>query len=107
MSHNGKICVRNDIQGTPENRKPEPYSHLPFGIQSETGEPRYTRLFRERLVLRGFNQEEGVDFEEMFSPVARYDTLRLLLLLCAAKTMHSGQFDIKAAFLHGDLKEDL
>ena len=59
--------------------------------------------------MTGFGNKtiHSIGYEEFFSPVARYDTLRLLLSLCAAEKMHSRRFDIKTAFLHGDLKEDL
>lgn len=63
--------------------------------------------FRSRLVVRGFNAVEGLDFQELFAPVARYDTLRLVLAICAAKYLRMRQFDIKTAFLYGDLEEEI
>ena len=63
--------------------------------------------FRARLVARGFLQRPGQDYNEIFSPVMRWDSLRFLLALCAAKKMYSKQFDISVAFLHAPLAEEL
>jgi hypothetical protein len=61
--------------------------------------------YRARLVAKGFSQKPGIDFHETFSPVARYDTIRILLSLVPAFNLKVCQFDIKTAFLNGDLDE--
>src|SRR5687767_15069476 len=63
--------------------------------------------YKARLVAKGFTQIQGLDFDETFSPVIRYDTLRLLLALSAHFQWTSRQLDIKTAFLYGLLKEDI
>jgi hypothetical protein len=59
---------------------------------------------KARLVARGFVQQKGIDFDEVFTPVARMESVRLLAL-----TAHEGwrvhHMDVKSAFLNGDLKE--
>lgn len=60
---------------------------------------------KARLVARGFTQEYGIDYIETFSPVVRFDSLRAILAVAAEKEMHMKQFDVKTAFLNGDLKE--
>jgi hypothetical protein len=60
---------------------------------------------KARLVARGFVQREGVDFEEVFAPVARMESVRLLLALAAAKDWPVHHLDVKSAFLNGDLAE--
>lgn len=63
--------------------------------------------FKARLVARGFNQREGVDYTEVFAPVVRIDSVRLLISLCAQLGLHYYQFDIATAFLNGVIDEEL
>nr|GEY96712.1 retrovirus-related Pol polyprotein from transposon TNT 1-94 [Tanacetum cinerariifolium] len=60
-----------------------------------------------RLVVRGYRQEEGIDFEESFAPVARMEAIRILLAYVAHKSFSVFQIDVKTTFLHGSLKEDV
>ena len=62
---------------------------------------------RARLVIKGFRQKEGIDFKETFSPVVRFDTIRLLLALSAEKKLQMKSFDIKTAFLLAPLDEEI
>lgn len=63
--------------------------------------------YKARLVAKGFHQTYGVDFHEVFAPVARWDTIRLILGLAAQRGWSVYQLDVKSAFLHGELKEDV
>nr|GFA58519.1 retrovirus-related Pol polyprotein from transposon TNT 1-94 [Tanacetum cinerariifolium] len=60
-----------------------------------------------RLVMRGYRQEEGIDFEESFAPVARMEAIRIFLEYATHKSFTVFQMDVKTAFLHGTLKEDV
>nr|GEW12103.1 retrovirus-related Pol polyprotein from transposon TNT 1-94 [Tanacetum cinerariifolium] len=62
---------------------------------------------KSRLVVRGYRQEEGIDFEESFTPVARMEAIRIFLAYVAHKLFTVFQMDVKIAFLHGSLKEDM
>nr|GEX96487.1 hypothetical protein [Tanacetum cinerariifolium]GEY01193.1 hypothetical protein [Tanacetum cinerariifolium] len=62
---------------------------------------------KSRLVVRGYRQEEGIDFEESFTPVARMEAIRVFLAYAAHKLFSMFQMDVKTAFLHGSLKEDM
>nr|GEW61310.1 hypothetical protein [Tanacetum cinerariifolium] len=62
---------------------------------------------KSRLVVRGYRQEEGVDFEESFAPVARMEAIKIFLAYDAHKSFTVFQMDVKTAFLHGSLKEDV
>nr|GEW79885.1 copia protein [Tanacetum cinerariifolium] len=59
------------------------------------------------LVTRGYRQEEGIDFEESFSPVARLEAIRIFLAYAAHKNMVVYQMDVKTAFLNGNLREEV
>nr|GEZ84788.1 hypothetical protein [Tanacetum cinerariifolium] len=56
---------------------------------------------KARLVVRGYRQEEGIDFEESFAPVARLEAIRIFLAYAAHKNMVVYQMDVKTAFLNG------
>ena len=63
--------------------------------------------YKARLVAKGCSQQEGIDYEETFAPVMRYATLRMLLARAAVEDLEVHQVDVKTAFLHGDLDEDI
>lgn len=62
---------------------------------------------KARLVAKRFTQEYGVDYTEVFAPVARWDTIRTILALAAHKEWKVFQLDVKSAFIHGELEEDV
>ncbi|GKE24266.1 retrovirus-related pol polyprotein from transposon TNT 1-94 [Tanacetum coccineum] len=59
------------------------------------------------LVVRGYRQEEGIDFKESITPVARMKAIRIFLAYVAHKSFTVYQMDMKTAFLHGSLKEEV
>lgn len=61
--------------------------------------------YKARLVVRGFEQKEGIDYFEVFSPVARHMSIRLILSIAASENLNIVTFDVKSAFLHGHLDE--
>ncbi|GKB66464.1 retrovirus-related pol polyprotein from transposon TNT 1-94 [Tanacetum coccineum] len=62
---------------------------------------------KARLVAKGYRQEEGIDFEESFAPVARIEAIRIFITNVASKNMTIYQMDVKIAFLNGELKEEV
>nr|GEY42040.1 retrovirus-related Pol polyprotein from transposon TNT 1-94 [Tanacetum cinerariifolium] len=62
---------------------------------------------KARLVAKGYRQEEGIDFEESFSPVARIEAIRIFIANATSKNVTIYQMDVKTAFLNGVLKEEV
>ncbi|GKC66267.1 putative ribonuclease H-like domain-containing protein [Tanacetum coccineum] len=62
---------------------------------------------KSRLVAKGYKQEEGIDFEESFAPVARLEAVRMFVAFAAHKNITIFQMDVKTAFLNGPLKEEV
>lgn len=76
-----------------------------FKVKESSGnEP---ERYKARLVARGFTQQQGVDYKEIFSPVVRTDSIRMLFSVCAQFDLEYRQFDITTAFLYGSIEEDL
>ncbi|KAG8486777.1 hypothetical protein CXB51_020123 [Gossypium anomalum] len=66
-------------------------------------EPKY----KARLVAKGYGQVPGVDFTDVFSPVVKHSSIRALLGIVAMHDLELEQLDVKTAFLHGELEEDI
>ena len=62
---------------------------------------------KARLVAQGYNQEEGIDYEETFDLVARLEAIRILLAFASSKNIKLFQMDVKCAFLNGYLQEEV
>nr|GEX78137.1 retrovirus-related Pol polyprotein from transposon TNT 1-94 [Tanacetum cinerariifolium] len=62
---------------------------------------------KARLVARGYCQEEGIDFDESFAPVARLETIRIFLTYAAHKNMVVYHIDVKTAFFNGNLRKEV
>nr|GEV70738.1 retrovirus-related Pol polyprotein from transposon TNT 1-94 [Tanacetum cinerariifolium] len=107
--------------------QPYPYDYQwtkDYPLEQVIGEPSRPVLTRNQLktdgdmciyalpsalwnqIVRGYRQEEGIDFEESFTPVARMEAIRIFLAYAIHKGFPVYQMDVKTAFLHGSLKED-
>ena len=63
--------------------------------------------YKARLVAKSYAQKEGIDYNEVFSPVVKHSSIRILLALVAQFDMELVQMDVKTTFLHGDLEEEI
>nr|GEU46286.1 retrovirus-related Pol polyprotein from transposon TNT 1-94 [Tanacetum cinerariifolium] len=88
----------------PNNNKPLTLKWL---FKNKHDEEKMVIRNKSRLVVRGYHQEEGIDFKESFPPVARMEAIRIILAYAAHKSFTVFQMDVKTAFLHSTLKEDV
>ena len=65
--------------------------------------PRY----KARIVVKGFQQKKGVDFDEIFAPVVKMTSIRTVLSIAASMNLEVEQLDVKTVFLHGDLEGEI
>nr|GEW18777.1 retrovirus-related Pol polyprotein from transposon TNT 1-94 [Tanacetum cinerariifolium] len=90
---------------------PAPYNITPLTLKwlfkNKHDEEQTVIQNKSHLVVRGYRQEEGIDFEESFASVARMEAIRIFLAYAAHKSFIVFQIDVKTAFLHGTLKEDV
>jgi len=63
--------------------------------------------FKARLVAKGYSQRPGIDYGEVFAPVARLETIRMIISLAAQKKWRIYQMNVKSTFLNGILKEEV
>ena len=63
--------------------------------------------FKARLVAKGYSQRHEIDYDEVFSPVVRHTSIRVVLSLVAHQNLELEQLDVKTAFLHGNLEEEI
>lgn len=63
--------------------------------------------YKARLVAQGFSQREGIDYDEIFSSVIRYDSVKLLIQLAASRNWDIDQMDVKTAFLNAPLDKEI
>jgi hypothetical protein len=88
-----------------------PQGHKPIGLKwvfkLKRDEAGKIVKHKARLVAKGYVQQQGVDFDEVFAPVARMESIRMLLAVAAQGGWYVHHMDVKSAFLNGELKEEV
>ena len=93
-----------ELTSLPEGVKPIGVKWVFKTKLNENGE---VNKYKARLVAKGYAQQYGVNYTEVFAIVARLDTIRLILALAAHNNWDIFQLDVKSAFLHGELSEEI
>ncbi|GJV65560.1 retrovirus-related pol polyprotein from transposon TNT 1-94 [Tanacetum coccineum] len=76
-------------------------------FRNKRDETRIVIKNKARLVAQGYNQQEGIDYDETFAPVARIEAIRIFLAFATYMNSIVYQMDVKSAFLNGKLKEEV
>lgn len=66
-----------------------------------------SKQYKARLVVKGFQQKEGIDYTKIFSLIIKLTTIKTMLGQMAKKDLHLEELDIKTTFLHYDFKEEI
>ena len=89
---------------------------IPDGVKPITSKPVFrikldqhgeVERYKLRIVARGFTQKEGIDYQEVFAPVANLESIRIILALAAKHDLELDQMDVSTAYLNGELEEEL
>nr|GFA46821.1 hypothetical protein [Tanacetum cinerariifolium] len=107
LRSDGDMCMYALIVSTMESKNVKEVMTDPAWIESMQEELLQFKRLDSRLVVRGYRQEEGIDFEESFAPVDRMEAIMIFLAYAAHKSFFVFKMDVKTAFLHGSLKEDV
>ena len=76
-------------------------------FKRKTNAAGHIEKFKARLVAKGYSQVEGINFHEIFSPVAKLTSIRVLMSLATTFDLEIEKMEIKITFLHGDLEEEI
>ena len=85
----------------------EKYCAVQMDLKKKLASDGSTTKYKAQLVAKGYSQVHGLDYNERFAHVAGMDSIRLGLSIIASKQWEVHHIDVKSAFLHGDLEEEI
>nr|CAE03845.1 OSJNBb0089K06.4 [Oryza sativa Japonica Group] len=108
----GSMVRPEEIQETPENASTSTQPQAEQDVvqqvfKKKTDVDGNVYIYKARLVVKGFRQIQGVDYDETFSPAAMLKSIRIVLAVAAYFDYEIWQMDVKTAFLNGNLDEDV
>src|SRR3954465_3472888 len=99
--YENKVWTLNDL---PDDRRAIENKWI---FKKKTGADGNVTIYKARLVAKGFRQVQGVDYDETFSPVAMFKSIRILLAIAVFHDYEIWQMDVKDAFLNSNIDEEL
>jgi len=88
-----------------------PENVIPIGVKwvfkTKLNERGQVEKYKVRLVAKGYAQKYGINYTEVFAPIARLNIVRVLLVVAAHNAWEVFQLDVKSAFLHGEIQENI
>lgn len=113
-SEEWKIAMRKEMEALKKNDVYE-VTDLPAGkkplstkwVFKEKADKEGMKKYKARLVIKGCNQKYGIDYQETFSPVVKYTSLRYLFSLAASRNLRIDHMDVMTAYLNGDIEEEI
>jgi hypothetical protein len=78
-----------------------------WNFKIKTGKDGLPKRRKARFFAKGYRQTKGIDYQETFAPVVRYDSLRVLIAIAASRDLELTQLDVKTAFLNGEIEEEI
>lgn len=105
MDEEHQSLVRNEVWELTEAPKDRTIIDYKWTYKLKRDSDGNVQRYKARLVARGFRQREGIDYHETHSPVVRFDSIRIILAIAASGSKTIQQFDVKTAFLYGNIDE--
>ncbi|KAD6119247.1 hypothetical protein E3N88_10518 [Mikania micrantha] len=115
-SSKSRMAKSHERRDTGPRKEQDMVSHKPEGknvvgvkwtFKTKIGPHGEVSRYKARLVAKGYSQIEGIDYTETFAPVARFETIRVVIAVAAHCGWELHQLDVKTAFLNGDLTEEI
>ena len=115
QSKKWRVAMDEEIQAIKKNDTWEladlPKGHKAIGVKwvykAKKNAKGEVERYKARLVAKGYKQRAGIDYDEVFAPVARLETIRLIISIAAQMKWNIYQMDVKSAFLNGFLEEEV